>query len=68
MGEMKGLIEKYCANIQKDMIHITHLVFLLIAWAAQTTGVSNTIKILSKNYGSHLQFKNPHLFLPKVCH
>lgn len=63
--EMKGLIEKYCASIQKDMIHITHLRFLLIARAAQTTWVSNTIKILSKNYCSHWLFKNSHLFFPK---
>lgn len=54
MSEVKGLIEQYCANIQKDMIHITHLAFLLIAWSTQTTCVSNMIKIiLSKNYCSH---------------
>lgn len=30
MGDLKGLVEQYCAIIQKDMIHITHLALLLI--------------------------------------
>lgn len=46
MGEVKGLIEQYCASSQKNMIQIAHLAFLLIVWA---TCVGNMIKILSKN-------------------
>lgn len=53
MDEVKGLIEQYCANVQKDVIHIARLAFLLIARAVQTTCVSNRIKILTKNSCPH---------------
>lgn len=50
-------VEQYWVNVQKDMIHIAHLVFLLTAWRVQTTCVSNTIKSLSKNYCPRWQVK-----------